>query len=119
MYTMIKEIRIFGLAIQWSHPERQLRRKVTSRLERLAEAVLLDTVLRNDQTLADVINMFGKIQVYHEDKLEPQFNRIRDKIFGKAVGTILNSRRQELERRVDGIIDRVMGADDTSRGQQE
>lgn len=116
---MIKETRIFGLTIQWSSPGKQRRKKVTSKLERLAEAALLDVVLRNDQTLADIINMFGRIQVHREDKTEPQFNGIRDKIFGKAVETILNSRRQELERRVDGITDRVIGAADRSRGQRE
>ena len=116
---VIRQIRILGLTIQWSHPGRQRRRKVTSKLERLAEAALLDAVLKNDQTLAEVINMFAKIQVHHEDKLDPQFKRIRDKLFREAVDTIISSQRQELERRIDGIVDRLIGTGERSREQQE
>ncbi len=91
---------------------------MTNRLERIANATLLDAFLRDPRVLATVINKYGKIRVRHEDEMETEIQNIRTKIYGKAVRTVLISRRQELDGRVNEIIHRVM-AGNSGHGRQQ
>lgn len=92
---------------------------MTSKLERLVNAALLDAALRSDETLVEIVNMFGKIHVHHDDEMEPQLKNLRAKIYRQVTETVLTSRCRELESRINRIIDRVIDADDRNKGQHE
>ena len=113
-------MRILGIEIGLSHFGSRRRRKVTSKLERLTNAALLNAVLGDPEMLATVLDKYGKIETYHDDtETEAKINGIRARIYREAVQTIMNSRGQELASRIDGIIDQVMGIGDRSGKQYE
>jgi hypothetical protein len=111
-------MKIFGLTIHGFHRGSSRRRRVTSKLERIAYATLLTSALENAETLFTIINKFGQIEVQNEDEIKTKLKNMRAEIYRKAVETILNKRRQELANRIDEIIDRVIGLNTQHEGQQ-
>jgi len=113
-------MKILGLTIHGFHFRSRRQRKVTSKLDRIANASLLDAGVKNPEVVAQIVNKYGKIQVPHDDKIATPAEKIRVKIYKEAAQTILNSRRQDLVSHVGEIIDRVMGLNSVpGRHQQE
>ena len=103
-----KEMRIFGIRIGWSHSGSKRRKKVTSKLERIANAALLDAVLRDPEVLATVIDKYGEIQVRHDDEMETEIQNFRATIYKGVEQTMRNERSHELASLIDDITDRVI-----------
>ena len=113
-------MKILGLTIHGFHFRSRRQRKVTSKLDRIANASLLDAGAKNPEVVAQLINKYGEIQVPHDDKISTEAENIRVKVYKEAAQTILSSRRQELVSHVAEIIDRVMGLNSVpGRHQQE
>ena len=113
-----KATMILGLRIGRFHSGRRRRRKVPSALDRITSAALLDAAVKDPEVLAQIIDKYGEIQVRHDDMIATEAENIRVKVYREAAQTILNSRRQELTSRVNGIIDRVMGLNTLPGGRQ-
>ena len=101
-------MKILGLTVHGFHFRSRRQRKVTSKLDRIANAALLDAAVKNPEVLAQLINKYGEIQGPHDDKIATLAENIRGKVYREAAQTILNNRRQELVSHVGGIIDMVM-----------
>ncbi|MFC1870815.1 hypothetical protein ACFLYF_00195 [Chloroflexota bacterium] len=111
---------ILGFRIGWRLSGKRRRGKVPPKLERIARAALLETALKEPVMLAAILNKYGRIKPYHDDtETEVILQNLRIKIYRKAAETVLKSRRQELEGRIDRIIDRVTGSGDRIRYQPE
>ena len=111
-------MKILGLTMHGLQFRSRRQRKVTSKLDRIANAVLLDAAVKNPEVLVQVVNKYGEIQIPHDDKIATEVENLRVKIHKEAAQTILTSRRQELVSHVGGIIDRVMGLNSVTGGRQ-
>jgi len=101
---------IFRFYISWFRRKSRRRSKATTKLERLINVTLLKAALKDPGVLVQLINKYGQIPVYQEDKeIEAKIKDLRAKINKEAVGTLLSTRHQELANRIDEIIDRVIG----------
>jgi predicted house-cleaning noncanonical NTP pyrophosphatase (MazG superfamily) len=111
-------MKILGLTIHGFHFRNRRQRKVTNKLDRIANAALLNAAVKNPEVLAQIINKYGEIQVYQDDEMETKIQNLRTKIYEEAAETLLNNRRQELVSHVGEIIDRVMGLNSVTGGGQ-
>ena len=102
-------MKILGLAIHGFHFRSRRQRKVTSKLDILANAALLDAAVKDSEVLTQIVNKYGEIRVRPDDKIATEAENIRVKVHKEAAQTILSNRRQELVSRIDRVIDRVMG----------
>jgi len=112
------EMKILGFKVHGFHFRSRHQKKVTSKLDRIANAALLDAAVKNLEVLAQIINKYGKIQILHDDTIVTEAENIRVKLYKEAAQTILNNRRQELVSHVGEIIDRVMGLNNVPDGLQ-
>ena len=113
-------MKILDLTIHGFHFRCRRQRKVTSKLDRITNAALLDAAVKNPEVLAQVVNKYGKIRVPHDDHIENLAEKIRVKIHKEAAQTILSSRRQELVSHIGKLMDMVMGLNSVpGSGQQE
>ena len=103
-------MKIFGLTLNGFHFRSRRRIRVVSKLDRIANAALLDAAVKDPEVLIQVIDKYGRIQIPHEDKMAAEVEKIKAKVQKEATQTILNSRRQDLVNHVGKLIDMVMGS---------
>ena len=111
-------MKILGLRVGRFHTGSRRRRKVPGAPYRITNAALLDAAVKNPEVLAQVIDKYGEIQIRRDDKIATLHKNIRDTVYAKAVQTILNSRKQKLTNRVNGIIDRLIGLNSVPSGRR-
>lgn len=102
-------MKILGFTVHGFHFKRRRQRKVTSKLDSIANAALLDAAVKNPEVLAQVVNKYGKIQLPRDDTIATLVEKASAKVRKEAVQIILNSRRQELVNHVGDLIDIVTG----------
>ena len=103
---------ILGFKIGRFRYGQRRRRKVTSKLDRLANVTLLNAAVENPETLFTIINKFGQLELYQDDEIETKIHDLRKKIYKEAAETILISRQQELIQYIDGVIDLIIDTGD-------
>ena len=82
-----KEMQILGFRINWFRSGRRRRSKVTSKLDKIANAALLDAAVKSPEVLAQVINKFGQIEIYQDDEIETKIQNLKTKIHREAAET--------------------------------
>ena len=112
-------MRILCFRIRWFNSVNRRRRKVTSKPERLASAMLLKAALENPKTLAVIMNKFGQIQMNQDDEIENEIRDLQNKIHKKVAEALPKHHKRDLTYYIDTLINIILGTDNRSAAQLE
>ncbi len=102
-------MKIIGLTMHGFHFGRKRKKKVTSKLDRIANLALLEAAVKNPEVLAQIVNKYGEIRVRPNDDIAALTENMRAKVHKKAAQSILESPKHVLVTHVGELIDTVMG----------
>jgi hypothetical protein len=102
-------MRILDLRIGWFNSGDKKKRKTVTRMERVANAALLEAANHDPKVLFEIINKHGKIREY--DKIESDLQKVENQIYQKAARNMLKDGNRALDAWIDELIDRVMGTE--------